>query len=318
MLMNVKITACSEPWLLGGFQLDILKRQRPSSFLVLFFITVKFVRVPLVLVSRRLAFIQPKPLPLIRVLLQKFFIISCWVLSSPSTKEESKNHRLICMHFLSRAICRRLLLRCFIGFTEKLTITNWIVAVPTLVEERIPLGLTGNSSSSQQRHRHFSFVVLHTFVAETILSEWRKFCTNLERALPGLTRSFIKKNCLPSQERHRHFSSGLLPHFLVETILLEWRKFCTNFNCKRTTQHLVASLTFYGVAFCFKSFISSPETWTNREAAILYRMALCRYEHPAREVFSVTLSFLSFPFITWRFIYIFLFCYGEYFIHIEI
>lgn len=151
MLMNVKITACSEPWLLGGFQLDILKRQRPSSFLVLFFITVKFVRVPLVLVSRRLAFIQPKPLPLIRVLLQKFFIISCWVLSSPSTKEESKNHRLICMHFLSRAICRRLLLRCFIGFTEKLTITNWIVAVPTLVEERIPLGLTGNSSSSQQR-----------------------------------------------------------------------------------------------------------------------------------------------------------------------
>ena len=38
---------------------------------------------------------------------------------------------------------------------------------------------------------------------------------------------------------------------------------------KSVTPNLVASLVFFGIAFSFKIFISSSETSTNREAAIL-------------------------------------------------
>ena len=203
-----------------------------------------------------------------------------------------KSHRLICMHSLSRA--------------AKVTIANWIMAVATWAEERTPLGLTGNSASFLERHRYFPSVVLHTFVDETILNErnftqtWNEPCWDWQQALR-------RKTCLPSPKRHRHFSSALLLHVFVETILCEWRKFCPNFTCRKPTQLLVASLTFDGAAFCFKSFISLLETWTNREAAMLYRVVLSRYEHPIREVVYSN----TFPLITWRFPYMFLYCYGE-------
>ena len=67
--MSVKITACSEPWFDWTFE------NGKGFYLVLFFITVKFVRVLLVLVSPRLAFNRLKLFSFIPVLLHKFFIL---------------------------------------------------------------------------------------------------------------------------------------------------------------------------------------------------------------------------------------------------
>lgn len=140
------------------------------------------------------------------------------------------------------------------------------MAVTTVVEERPPPAGTDRKLClfPTETYRYFSSVVLYTFVVETILSEWRKFCTNLERTLLGLTRSFIKKR-LPSFSRETDIFHLFYSHtFWLKPFFLNEGNFAQISLAKELTQRLVAPFTFDGVAFCFKSFIPLPETGMNK------------------------------------------------------
>lgn len=140
----------------------------------------------------------------IPALLHKF----CRVLSSLLTKEESVEEPQIriCMHFLSRTVCRRLLLRCFIGFTEKLTIIESWRWLRWSRSDLRRLGLTGNSASSLQRHIDISHLLYSTllllkpfFLNEGNFAQtWNELFWDWQEALQ-------RRDCLPFLERQTFF-----------------------------------------------------------------------------------------------------------------
>lgn len=131
------------------------------------------------------------------------------------TKEESKNHRFgsPCIFFLVLFVdfCLGALLASPKNWVTIIKSWRWLLwSRSEFWQETLP---------RPYRDRLFSSVVLYTFV-EIILSEWGKFCTNLERTLPGLTRSFKKKN-LPFFSRETDIFDLVYSHaFLLKPFFL--------------------------------------------------------------------------------------------------
>lgn len=177
----------------------------------------------------------------------------------------------ICMHFLSRTVCRRLLLWCFIGFIEKLTIIEswrpWLRWSRSELrwdwQETLPL---------PYRDRHFSSVVLYTFIVETILlneGNVHKLGTNsagTDKKLPFLERQtfFIWSTPTPSCWNHSSWMKEILHK-------LHLQKNFTTFSC---FFYLWWSDILFQIIYSFtrnrNEQIERPpcytETWTNREA----------------------------------------------------
>ena len=175
------------------------------------------------------------------------------------------------------------------------------MAVTTVVEKRTLLGLTGNSAilPLPYRDRHFLSAVFYTFVVETRHFFWMKktFCTNLERTLLGLTRSFIKKN-LPSFSKetdifHLVYSHTFLlkPFFLNEGNLafISLAKEPHNrFSC---FFYLWRSSILFQITYSFTRNMSKsrgrhviPKHEHIERPAMLLWMVVSRDEHPAGDV----------------------------------
>ena len=161
-----------------------LKTAKAFILLVLFFITLKVVRV---LTQTRFQWTQTTPLS------QRYytnslshnaeFCLRCW-----PKKSQSKNHRFgyACIFFLVLFV-GDFLLRCSIGFTEKLSLNRGG-------------DYGGRGANSAGTDRKLCLFPTETDISHLLYSTrlllkpffWMKeMCTNLERTLLGLTRSFL-------------------------------------------------------------------------------------------------------------------------------